>query len=177
VKNIMFIVLGGLALLAGCETGDTVSKAPAPAKWKAPYRIEFDSKIPKPNPSGVAIPAINYTADSKVLERRAVLIVRLDVSGDKKPPRDQMIMGPVDIPDPSGTLPANYIELADNGLGKLLADACLKGPVKIKVVLVRSSIKPDAGDGEIDAKKLSEWVPTEVVYKNPHPKCQAGSAG
>ena len=82
-----------------------------------------------------------------------------------------MIMGPVDIPDTMGSLPSGYMELADKGLAKILADGCKKGPVKIKVVLVRSSIKPGAGDGEIDAKRLSDWIPTEVVYKNPHPKC------
>jgi hypothetical protein len=82
-----------------------------------------------------------------------------------------MIMGPVDIPDTMGSLPSGYMELADKGLAKMLGDGCKKGPVKIKVVLVRSSIKPGAGDGEIDAKRLSDWLPTEVAYKNPHPKC------
>jgi len=88
-----------------------------------------------------------------------------------QPAVNQMIMGPVDIPDTTGSLPASYMELADKGLTKLLADGCKKGPVKIKVVLVRSSIRFDAGDGEIDAKRLSDWIPTEVAYKNPHPKC------
>jgi hypothetical protein len=44
--------------------------------------------------------------------------------------------------------------------------------VKVKVALVRSSIKPDADDAEIDAKRLSEWVPTDVDFKNPHSKCK-----
>jgi hypothetical protein len=82
-----------------------------------------------------------------------------------------MIMGPVEMPDSTGSLPASYLDSADKGLGKLLANACKKGPLKVKVVLVRSSIRPDAGDGEIDAKRLSDWVTTDVAFKNPHPKC------
>ena len=174
MKSGIILAIGGLAFLAGCGgMGDTASKAPAaPAKPKAPYHIEF-APAAKPNPTGVSIPGINYTAVSKALERRAVLLVRLDDSGgaSAQPAVNQMIMGPVDIPDTTGSLPASYMELADKGLTKLLVDGCKKGPVKIKVVLVRSSIKPDAGDGEIDAKRLSDWIPTEVAYKNPHPKC------
>lgn len=171
MNRLILLAIGGMVLVAGCDTGDSGTKTPAPAKFKAPYRIEFGTAAAKPNPAGVAIPAINYTAVSKAVEKRAALIVRLDSSGENKPARDQMIMGPVDIPDVAGTLPAGYMDQADKGLGKLLADACMKGPVKIKVILVRSSIKPDAGDAEIDAKRLTEWLPTEVVFKNPHPKC------
>ena len=47
----------------------------------------------------------------------------------------------------------------------------MKGTVHVKVVLVRSSIKPDADDAEINGKRLSDWLPIEVVFKNPHPKC------
>jgi hypothetical protein len=36
---------------------------------------------------------------------------------------------------------------------------------------VRSSIKPDAGDGEINGKRLSDWTSTDLIFKNPHPKC------
>jgi hypothetical protein len=174
MKRIITLVVGGLALLTGCGTvGDTASKPPAPPKFKAPYRIEFATGSAKPNPAGVTIPGINYTATSKVLERRAALVVQLDTSAgtSDQPAINRMIMGPVDIPDTAGSLPANYMDLADKGLGKLLADACMKGTVKVKVVLVRSSIKPDAGDGEIDAKRLSDWLPAELAYKNPHPKC------
>ena len=80
-------------------------------------------------------------------------------------------MAPVDIPGTGGTLPANYMDQADQKLAKLLAGYCMKGTVKATVALVRSSIKPDANDAEINAKRLSEWVPIEVVFKNPHPKC------
>ena len=174
MRSGFILAIGGLAFLAGCGgLGDTASKAPAPTKPKAPYHIEFATGAAKPNPAGVTIPGINYTAVSKALERRAVLLVRLDAPGgtSAQPALNQMMMGPVDIPDAAGSLSASYMELADKGLAKLLADGCVKGPVKIKVVLVRSSVKPDAGDGEIDAKRLSDWLPTEVAYKNPHPKC------
>lgn len=173
MKKVILLAIGGLTLLAGCGTmGDTDSKTtPAPAKWKAPYQIEFAAQPAKPNPGAVILPGINYTATSKALERRAALVLRLDVTGDTKPARDQMITGPVDIPDASGTLSSGYMDSTDKGLATLLTDACMKGPVKIKVALVRSSIKPDAGDGEIDAKRLSDWLTTEVPFKNPHPKC------
>ena len=171
----VILAIGGLAFLAGC--GDMGSKPPdapaTPKVVKAPYHIEFDTKAPKPNPSGVALAAIAYTADPKAeLERRAVLVVRFDPGAKKdQSPRDQMIMGPVDLSGTSGNLPASYIDSADTGLAKMLADACMKGTVKVTVALVRSSIKPDASDAEIDNKRLSDWLPAEVVFKNPHPKC------
>jgi len=174
MKSGIILALSGLAFLAGCgDMGDTASKAPAPAKPpKAPYHIEF-APAAKPNPAGVTIPGINYTAVSKALERRAVLLVRLDTAGgpSDQPALNQVILGPVDIPDTAGSLPSSYMDSAEKGVGKLLESGCVKGPVKIKAVLVRSSIKPGAGDGEIDAKRLSDWIPTEVAYKNPHPKC------
>ena len=172
-KGIM-VVMGGLALLAGCGgAGEKASTPPAAAaKWKAPYQIEFDSQAAKPNPAGIALPAIKYTATAPGQEKRAALVVRFDSSGVKtgQTARDQMITGSLDLSD-SGTLPASYMDATDKGLATMLAAACMKGPVKVKVALVRSSIKPYAGDAEIDAKRLSEWAPTEVVFKNPHPKC------
>ena len=82
-----------------------------------------------------------------------------------------MIMGPVDVQGTSGKLPGSYIDSADKGLAQMLEAACMKGTVKVKVVLVRSSVKPDASDGEIDEKRLTDWLPAEVKFKNPHPKC------
>ena len=175
MKSGIILAIGGLAFLTGCGNlgGDAASKAPAPAKPKAPYHIEFAT------PGGQAQPGGRHHSGDK-------LHGRLQGAGEKsrspgaigrfggasaQPAVNQMIMGPVDLPDETGSLPASYMDLADKGLVKLLADGCVKGPVKIKVVLVRSSIKPDAGDGEIDAKRLSDWLPTEVAYKNPHPKC------
>lgn len=171
----LILAIGGLVFLAGCDTGDKpASVPPTPKVAKAPYQIDFDTKLPKPNPAGVALPDISYTADPKAeLERRAVLVVRFDASAAKhdQTPRDQMIMGPVDLSGTSGKLPASYIDSADKGLAQMLQTACMKGTVKVKVALVRSSIKPDASDGEIDEKRLSDWLPTEAVFKNPHPKC------
>ncbi len=167
--------IGGVVLLIGC--GDQGSKAPGiptEPKWKGPaYRISFDAQAPKPNPAGVALPAIKFTANPDALERRASLIVRFDSSGVKKdtPVTDQMIMAPVDISGAEGTLPADYMNLADKGLAQLLGAYCMKGKVKVTVMLVRSSISPQAGDAEIGEKRLSDWLPTEVVFKNPHPKC------
>jgi hypothetical protein len=172
----IILAIGGLAFLAGCDMGGSKpADAPAtPKVAKLPYHIEFDTKAPKPNPAGVALADINYTVDPKAEpEKRAVLVVRFEPSGEKKEQtfRDQMIMGPVDLSGTSSRLPASYIDSADKGLGLMLAAACMKGPVKVKVVLVRSSIKPDASDGEIDQKRLSDWLPAEVTFKNPHPKC------
>jgi hypothetical protein len=39
------------------------------------------------------------------------------------------------------------------------------------VVLARSSLSSQAGDAEINAKRLSDWLPIELVFKNPHPHC------
>jgi hypothetical protein len=47
----------------------------------------------------------------------------------------------------------------------------VKGKVKVSVALVRSSINPQADDAEVAAKRLSDWLPVEVVFKNPHAKC------
>ncbi len=173
MRNGMMLAVAGLAFLAGCEMGNEAPKPPAPTKWKAPYHIEFDSKAVKPNPAGVTVPAINYTGDPKALERRASLVVRFDASETKndEPSRDGFILGPVDLPGTEGTLPAAYLESADKGLAGMLGNRCMKGNVKIRVALVRSSIKPDASEGEIDTKRLTDWLPTEVVFKNPHPKC------
>ena len=169
------LAISGLAFLAGCgNAGNKPAEAAPATKVIIPYHIEFDTKAPKPNPAGVALPAINFTADPKAeLERRAVMVVRFDASGAKNDtsPRDQMIMGPVDVAGTTGTLPADYIDSADKGLAQMLGDACMKGTVKVKVALVRSSIKPDASDGEIDGKRLSDWLPIDVPFKNPHPKC------
>ena len=173
----IMLVIAGLAFLAGCgEQGNKASNPPAaPKKVKAPYNLEFDAKAVKPNPAGVTLPAINYTATSKeTMERRASLVVQLDSSATKgdQPSMNQMIMGPADTPDATGTLSAAYMDLADKGVAKMLETNCLNGKVKLNLALVRSSIKPDAGEGELNEKRLTEWMPTEVTFKNPHPKCK-----
>jgi hypothetical protein len=82
-----------------------------------------------------------------------------------------MIMAPVDISGAEGTLPADYMDLADKDLSRFLGSYCIKGKVKISVALVWSSISPQALEGEVDAKRLSDWAPIEVEFKNPHPHC------
>ena len=63
------------------------------------------------------------------------------------------------------------MDVANKGLSTLLGAYCVKGKVKISVALARSSLTSQAGDAEVDAKRLSDWLPIELVFKNPHPKC------
>lgn len=166
--------IGALALLTACGTQDKPSNIPAKPKWQgAPYRISFDTQATKPNPAGVTIPAIKYTANPDALERRASLVVRFDAAGAGKnaPIANQMIMGAVDIPGTDGALPADYMDVASKGLSRFLGAYCVKGRIKISVALASSSLTTSAGDAEVDAKRLSDWLPTEVVFKNPHPTC------
>lgn len=175
MRNSIILAILGLALLTGCgNQGDKASNVPVTPKWKgAPYRLAFDTKTAKPNPAGVTIPAIKYAANPDALEKRVVLVVRFDASADTKnvPLANQMIMAPVDISGAEGTLPADYMDLADKDLSRFLGSYCIKGKVKISVALVWSSISPQALEGEVDAKRLSDWAPIEVEFKNPHPHC------
>ena len=171
----IIVAIGGLALLAGCGTqGDKASNIPVQPKWKgAPYRIAFDTPPAKPNPAGVTIPAIKYTANPDALEKRASLVVRFDALGEAKdrPIQNQMIMGAVDISGAEGTLSADYMDQTNKGLSTFLGAYCVKGKIKVSVALARSSLTNQAGDAEVDAKRLSDWLPIEVVFKNPRPKC------
>ena len=171
----IMLAIGGLALLAGCgNQGDKASNVPVKPKWQgAPYHIAFATQAAKPNPAGVTIPAINYTANPDAVERRATLVVRFDASGVKKngPIANQMVMAPVDISGTEGTLPADYIDAADKELSKFLGAYCVKGKVKISVAIARSSLSNQATDAELATKRLSDWLPIEVVFKNPHPGC------
>jgi len=171
----ILLAISGLVLLAGCgNQGDKASNVPVTPKWKgAPYRLAFDTKAAKPNPAGITIPAIKYTANPDALETRASLVVRFDSSGVKKdqPVMDQMIMAPVDISGAEGTLPADYMDVANKGLARLLGAYCIKGKVKVTVALARSSLSSQAADAEVNEKRLSDWLPIEIVFKNPHPKC------
>ena len=171
----IILAIGGLALLAGCgNQADKASNVPVKPKWQgAAYRIAFDTQAAKANPTGVAIPAIKYTANPEALEKRASLVVRFDTSGVTKqgPIMNQMITAPVDIPGAEGTLPADYMNEADKGLSRFLGAYCMKGKIKISVALARSSLSSQAADAEVDAKRLSDWLPIELVFKNPHPTC------
>jgi len=175
VRKTIILAIGAMALLAGCQNqGDKAPGIPIGPKWKGPtYRLAFDAKAPKPSPEGITLPAINFTANPDALERRAVLVLRYDSSAVKtdKLIVNQIIMGPVDVSGPEGTLPADYMELADKGLAQLTGAYCMKGKVKVTVALARSSLNPQAGADEIDQKLLSDWVTTDVEIKKPHSKC------
>lgn len=175
LRKSIILAIGGLTLLAGCgNQGDKATNVPVTPKWKgAPYHLEFDAQAAKPNPAGVTIPAIKYTANPDALERRAILVVRFEASGVTKqgPISNQMVMSPVDISGTEGALPADYMDLADKELSKYLGAYCIKGKIKITVAIARSSLTSQAGDAEVAAKRLSDWLPIEVVFKNPHPHC------
>lgn len=171
------LLVAALLGLGGCnvDPGKKASEVPEKAKSKLPYHLDFETKVAKPTPAGVAIPAVSYTGNPKALEKRAVLVVKFDGAGVKndQPGKDSLMLPPVDLPGTGGTLPQNYMDQADVALGKLLAGYCYKGTAKVSLALVRSSIKPGPTDADIDAKRLSNWLPVEVVFKNPnsHPKC------
>ena len=175
MRKVIILAIGGLVLLAGCgNQGDKSAGIPVGPKWKgAPYRLAFDTQATKPNKAGVTIPGIKYTANPDALERRAILVVRFDASAATKsgPLMNQMISYPVDISGAEGSLPADYMQSADEGLSRFLGTYCVKGKIKISVALARSSIARTATQDEVDAKLLSDWVPIEVEFKNPHPKC------
>ena len=175
-KGIMLAV-GGLVLLAGCDSGNKAANVPIEPKWKGPaYRLAFDAPPAKPNPAGVTIPAVKFTANPDALETRAKLVVRFDSSvltknTDNGPVMNQMVMAPFDIHGTDGALPADYMDLASKDLSRFLGAYCAKGKIKLSVALARSSLSSQPADTELDAKRLSDWLPIEVDFKNPHPKC------
>lgn len=175
MRNGIILAISGLALLAGCgNQTDKAANVPVKPKWPgAAYHISFDTKAVKPNPAGVTIPTVKYTANPEAVEKRALLVVRFDASAATKqgPIMNQMIMAPVDMPGVEGALPADYMDLADKGLSRFLGAYCVKGKIKISVAIARSSLSTQATDAEVDAKRLSDWLPVEVVFKNPHPAC------
>src|ERR1700722_13684575 len=155
-KGIM-LMIGGLALLAGCgNQGGKSASTPVEPKWKgAPYHLAFDTQAGKPNPASITIPAVKYTANPDALETRAILVLQFEASGPtiKEPVVKRMVGTAVDIRSAEGTLPADYMERASKGLSEYLGDHCLTGKVKLSVALARSSLKPQAEDVEIDAKR------------------------
>jgi hypothetical protein len=176
VKKGILLAVGGLILLAGCDAGNKpAATVPATPKWKGqPYRIAFDKPDAKPNPAGVTIPAIKFTANPEAVERRATLVVRFDNSSAKNPTGapmvNKMIMAPVDSKGEEGALNADYMSAADKGLAGILGAYHMNGKIKISVALARSSLTNQAGDNEVDKKRLSDWLDGEVTFKNPHPK-------
>ena len=174
VRQRIMLAMAGLVFLAGCDMGSNVAKVPAKPKWPgAAYHLSFDTQAAKPNPAGVTIPAIKYSANPEAIEKRATLVVRIDTTGVKKDGTilNQIVMAPVDIPTVEGTLPAEYMDATDKGLAPILKAYCMQGKVKLTVALARSSLSGRPGDAELNIKRISDWTPVEVVFKNPHPKC------
>jgi hypothetical protein len=174
-KAILLAILGAVASLAGCSAGGKEAAGiPVTPKWKGPaYRLAFDAKAPKPNPSGVTLPGISFSANPDALEKRATLVVQYDSSGVKtdKLVINQIILAPFDISGANGALSADTMDIADKGLAHLFTTYCIKGKVKVSVMLARSSLNPNPTDSEITDKQLSDWLSTEVVYKNAHSGC------
>ncbi len=167
----IILAIGALLLLAGCG-GDKGPGIPVGPKWKgAPYRIAFDTKAAKPSPTGINIPVVKFTANPDALETRALLILKFTVSGAANPAEHLMIGSAVDIRGEAGTLPDDYMERARKGLSDYLETYCLKGKVNVSVALARSSLNPQADIPQADAKRLSDWLPLDIVYKPHHPKC------
>jgi hypothetical protein len=113
----IILAIAGMAFLTGCGSqGDKASNVPVKPKWQgAPYHIAFDTKAAKPNPAGVTIPAVMYTANPDFVERRATLVVRFDASGATKkgPVANQMVMAPVDVSGTEGALPTDYMDATE----------------------------------------------------------------
>jgi uncharacterized lipoprotein NlpE involved in copper resistance len=174
VKKCIIFLAGALLLLAGCNSGNQASTIPAAPKWKGPpYRVAFDAKPVKPNPAGITLPGIKFTANPEDLQTRANLVIQVDTSGVKQATSqpDMMIMAPTDISGSEGTLSADYVDLTNKELARMLAGYCMKGKVKLSVALARSTLNMVSTDDQINAKRLSDWVPIELDFKNPHPKC------
>jgi hypothetical protein len=174
VRKSILILSGALLLLAGCNSGNQASTTPATPKWKGqPYRVAFDTKPVKPDPTGITLPGIKFTANPDDLQTRADLVIQVDVSSVKKSGDipDMMIMAPTDISGAEGALSADYIGETEKQLTPLLAGYCMKGKVKLSVALARSTLNMTSTDDQINAKRLSDWVPIELDFKNPHGKC------
>jgi hypothetical protein len=177
VRKTFLLAIAAVLVLSGCDMGGKPSNIPVQPKWKGPaYRIATDAQSQKQNPSGVALPDIRFTANPEALETRATLVVRFDSSdltknNDNGPVMNKMIMGPVDIHGAEGALPKDFMDAAGKDLSRFLGAYCMKGKVKISVALARSSLSSQAGDSEVENKRLSDWLPIEIAYKNPHPKC------
>jgi hypothetical protein len=179
LKTTIIFAIAAAALLAGCGPQNNTGGIPVRPKFTGPpYHLALAAPPAKPSKSGLTIPPIKYTADpnapSDSLVTRAVLVVRIDTSSVKAKgamTMDQIIMGAVDIPGTEGTLPADYMEATNQGVATLLAEYCVRGNVKITVALTQSSLSSTAGNGEIDEKAITPWLPISLVFKNPHSGC------
>lgn len=175
VKKAILLAMGAVLFLTACGPSSKEAPGIPVNKWKGPaYRLAFDAKAPKPNASGVTLPGISFTANPDALETRATLVVRYDSSGVKSDSLvvNQIVLAPFDISGANGALSADTMDIADKGLAHLFTTYCVKGKVNVTVLLARSSLNPNPTDSDIDYARLSDWLPTEVVFKNPHPGCK-----
>ena len=171
MRKILLLAVGGLLLLAGCGSQGKDAGIPVGPKWKgAPYRLEFDTKAAKVDPAGITIPPIKFTANPAALETRAIVVLKFTAENDAS---EHLIVGsPLDIHGPEGTLPEDNMDRARKGLSDYLLAHCMKGKVELNVALARSSLAYQSTMAQADAKRLSDWMPLELTYKNPHPKCK-----
>jgi hypothetical protein len=170
VKTGIILSFAALAFVAGCQNQSP--KIQIPPKWQgAPYHISFGAAPAKPNPAGLTIPQIKFVADPEAVETRADLVVEFDSSivKNKGTVMDQMAMGAVDISGAEGALPDAYVNQASTDMAKMLQAYCVNGKVKISVALTRSSLPMNPSSDQIDAKRLSDWTPIDLNFKNPHP--------
>ena len=172
MKTATMVVFGALAFLAGCQ--DNSPKIQIPPKWPgAAYHLSFGATPAKPNPSGLTIPQIEYNANPDALENRADLVIQFDTSKAKSdgPVMNFMTMAAVDVKGNKGALPDDYVALASSQLAKMLTAYCINGKVKISVALTRSSLPMNPTGDQIDAKRMSDWTPIDLDFKNPQKKC------
>jgi hypothetical protein len=158
-------------LLAGCGSSADKNAGIPVNKWKGlPYRIALDKPTAKPNPAAINLPPIKFTANPDALETRTVLVIKFDVPGAKnqEQPEHHMIAAPTDIKGEEGSLSADYLTRASKDLTEYLASYCADGKVTMSVALGRSSLSPQAGEAEIERKRLSDWVQTDAAIKKPH---------
>ena len=178
-------VTAALLFLTGCGSqSNQASNASATRVSKsAPYRLAFGVPSAKPNAAGLTIPPIEFAANPDIaatpdqLESRADLVVQFDTTVPQKQGTvaDQMIVGPADISGRYGIFSPYYVEAASKQLSQKLGDDCMNGTVKIAVAITKSSILPSATPDQVNAKRLSDWLPTEVEFKNPNAKCLAST--
>lgn len=165
-------VLAAVTLLAGCKSQQSYT-IPVKPKWQGPaYRLALGTTPAKPNPAGLTLPAIKYTANPDALESRVDLVVQFDTSKLKQAGQvpNQMIMAPVNISGATGELPADYMSDASKALAQMLSTYSLKGTIKIQVALASSSLMTPATNEQVEAKRVSDWLPTTIVFKSGHPK-------
>ncbi|MGB0065316.1 MAG: hypothetical protein WBP85_12790 [Terracidiphilus sp.] len=172
MKTAIVVAFGALVLLTACQ--DNSPKIQIPPKWPgAAYHLSFGPAPAKPNVAGLTIPPIKWDANPDMVESRADLVVQFDTSKAKSdgPVMNFMTMAAVDINGAQGALPADYVDRASTDLSKMLTAYCINGKVKISVALTRSSLAMNPTGDQIDAKRLSDWTPIELDFKNPQKKC------